>query len=69
MPEEEKKVLDSAMQLLAVIMNTGIREKVHDELAPCTNEEFINRYLEYDPSFISIYEEVIECEKARMCYD
>ena len=50
-------------------MNTDIREKVHDELAPCTNEEFINRYLEYDPSFISIYEEVIECEKARMCYD
>lgn len=69
MSEEEKKVLDSAMPLLAVIMDTDIREKVHDELAPCTNEEFINRYLEYDPSFKSIYEEVIECEKSRMCYD
>lgn len=34
---EEKKVLDSAMPLLAVIMDTDIREKVHDKLAPCTN--------------------------------
>ena len=69
MSEEEKKVLDSAMPLLAVIMDTDIIEKVCNELAPCTNEEFINRYLEYDPSFKSIYEKVIECEKARMCYD
>lgn len=69
MTKEHKKVLNSAMPLLAVIMDTAIREKVHNELAPCTNEEFINRYLEYDPSFKTIYEEVIECEKARMCYD
>lgn len=66
---EEKKVLDSAMPLLVVIMNTDIREKVHDELAPCTNEEFIVRYLEYDPSFKTIYEEVMKCEKERICCD
>lgn len=69
MSEEEKKVLDSAMPVLAVMMDTDIREKVHHELAPCTNEEFINRYLEYDPAFKEIYEEVITYEKARICCD
>lgn len=68
MSEEEKKALDSAMPLLAVIMDKDIREKVHYELAPCTNEQFINRYLEYDPSFKTIYEEVIKCEEERICY-
>ena len=27
-------------------MDDDIRERVHDELAPCTEEEFLNRYLE-----------------------
>ena len=27
-------------------MDDNIRERVHDELAPCTEEEFLNRYLE-----------------------
>lgn len=42
--------------LLAVsLMYDDIRERVHMELAPCTNEEFINRYLELDPDFEKRY--------------
>lgn len=33
------------------LMNDEIRERVAFELAPCTNEEFLNRYLEIDPDF------------------
>lgn len=33
------------------LMNDDIREAVHAELAPCTNEEFLERYLELDPDF------------------
>lgn len=32
-------------------MDDETREQVHFELAPCTNEEFINRYFELDPQF------------------
>lgn len=67
MAEEEKQVLKRAMSVLVVIMDTDIREKVHDELAPCTDEVFIEKYLEYDPGFKEIYEEVIAYEKERMC--
>ena len=33
------------------LMDRGIREKVHGEMAPCTEQEFLIRYLEYDPEF------------------
>lgn len=32
-------------------MSDEIREKVHSELAPCTEDEFLRRYLELDPDF------------------
>lgn len=32
-------------------MNDEVRERVHFELAPCTNEEFLKRYLELDTEF------------------
>ena len=38
---------------LVELMNDEIREDVHAELAPCTNEEFLARYLELDPDFRS----------------
>ena len=28
------------------LMDDKIREKVHNEIAPCTEQEFINRYIE-----------------------
>ena len=31
--------------ILALLMDDEIREKVHNEIAPCTEQEFINRYI------------------------
>lgn len=36
---------------IASYMDDDIRETVHSELAPCTEIEFLNRYLELDPDF------------------
>ena len=36
---------------IASYMDDDKREQVHAELAPCTNEEFLKRYLELDPEF------------------
>lgn len=35
----------------AELMNESLREKVHAELAPCTNDQFVQRYCQLDPSF------------------
>ena len=35
-------------------MNDDIREQVHAELAPCTPEEFLTRYLQLDCKFINL---------------
>jgi len=42
---------DRVMFDIASYMDDDIREQVHAELAPCTNDEFITRYLELDPDF------------------
>ena len=42
------------MNIIASYMNDDKREQVHAELAPCTNEEFLKRYLELDPEFLSL---------------
>lgn len=42
---------ENIMAAIASYMDDDIRETVHAELAPCTNDEFIRRYLELDPDF------------------
>lgn len=42
---------DNVMEEIALCMDDEIREQVYYELAPCTNEEFIDRYCELDPMF------------------
>ena len=44
-------ITDELMNTISTYMNDEIREKVHFELAPCTHEEFLKRYLELDPNF------------------
>lgn len=44
-------ITDELMNKISTYMNDEIREKVHFELAPCTHEEFLKRYLELDPNF------------------
>ena len=39
-------VKDMDWDTIVNAMDDEIREKVHAELAPCTNTEFLNRYLE-----------------------
>ena len=48
------KVEDRTMDAIAVLMNTELREKVHFEIAPCSNEEFLKRYCELAPQFKSV---------------
>lgn len=36
---------------IANLMDDEKREQVHFELAPCTNEEFLKRYMELDKDF------------------
>lgn len=45
------KITQDALDVIATYMNDEIREKVHFELAPCTPEEFLKRYVELDPDF------------------
>ncbi|WP_418311438.1 hypothetical protein [Phocaeicola sp.] len=45
------KNLDKYWEAIVNMMDDDIRECVADELAPCTNEEFLKRYLELDPEF------------------
>jgi hypothetical protein len=53
-----RKIENEDMGNIASYMNDEIREQVHGELAPCTHEEFIARYLELDPDF----EEILKVE-------
>ena len=64
-PDELHSVLleayDSHLEYLTIfwdmvigLMDDDIREQVHRELAPCTSEEFLSRYLELDKSFVNV---------------
>lgn len=44
-------ITNNTMEAIASYMNEEIRERVHAELAPCSNEAFIRRYCEYDTEF------------------
>lgn len=50
--------LDEMWNAIVNLMDDEIRESVHRELAPCTNDEFLTRYAELDPEF----EEMLENE-------
>ena len=45
------KLTQELLDTIATYMNDEIREDVHVELAPCTPEEFLRRYVELDPDF------------------
>lgn len=55
---EDFAITEELMDTIASYMNDEIREDIHQELAPCEPEEFLNRYLELDPDF----EEILENE-------
>lgn len=45
------EVNQNMMDDIATYMDDEIREQVHMELAPCTPEEFLTRYLQLDQEF------------------
>ena len=46
-PAEALKEMD--LRTMGMVMDKETMEAVHEELAPCTNEEFLTRYLELAP--------------------
>ena len=51
-----KKITDKDMTAISSYMQDDIREEVHSRLSPCTNEEFLEAYLECDPAFQDLLE-------------
>ena len=49
-------ITERTLKSVAYYMNDDIREKVHFELAECTPEEFLKRYIELDKSILSVLE-------------
>lgn len=49
-----RTITNEDMANIASYMDDEIREQVHTELAPCSHEEFIKRYLELDENFADI---------------
>ena len=47
---------ETVMLAIVNLMDDEIREQVHRELAPCTDMEFLRRYVELDPEFESVLE-------------
>lgn len=57
-PERERMKIREVNQVsldeIAGYMNDEIREQVHAELAPCTPDEFLTRYLQLDCELINL---------------
>ena len=48
------EITDEDMSEIASYMDDEIRERLHSEIAPCSHDEFIYRYLKEDPDFLEI---------------
>ena len=51
-----QKISDELMSMIGSYMDDEKREQVHAELAPCTPEKFLKRYLELDEGFRELLE-------------
>ena len=49
-----KNINKQTWQIIGSYMDDDTREQVHAELAPCTEREFMRRYLELDPEFADL---------------
>lgn len=67
---EKFTITDELMEVVATYMDDGSREKLHNELAPCSNETFLKKYCEVDSSFEKLlYDEFgIELEDTELDY-
>ena len=60
---DNQAITDKDMMTIGSYMDDDIREQVHAELAPCTHEEFLERYLELDPDFEELLENEFEFKR------
>lgn len=51
---KKMKINQDLMDRIAIYMDEEKREQAHREIAPCSPEEFLKRYLELDPDFENI---------------
>ena len=42
-------------EIIEEYMDNELRERLHSKLAPCTEQEFFDRYIEEDPNFMNEY--------------
>ena len=63
------KITNALMEAIAMYMDTDARERVHYELAPCTNEEFLIRYCELEPDFADLLQGEFSVKMEDLCYE
>ena len=49
--KKQCEITQELLDVIATYMDDEKREQVHCELAPCTPDEFLKRYVEIDPDF------------------
>ena len=57
-----KDLTNEEMNDIASYMNDDLREAIHLELAPCTNEDFILTYCNAEPTFEDFLNEEFHIE-------
>ena len=57
-----EKINDNTMGAIAALMDGETRERVHFELAPCSNESFLKRYCELVPEFKKVLKDEFSIE-------
>lgn len=58
-----RNITDDDMQIIASYMDDDIREALHSEIAPCSNEYFILSYIGRDPEFETLLRSEFEFER------
>lgn len=48
---------DGLLEAIVGYMDDDIRENVHNDLAPCSEEEFLDEYVNRDPEFEKLLHE------------
>ena len=48
---KKTELTQELMNAIATYMNDYIREMLHLRISPCSNEEFLRKYIELDPDF------------------
>lgn len=57
-----EKINDNIMSAIVALMDDETRERVHFELASCSNESFLKRYCELVPEFEKILKDEFSIE-------